>query len=215
MDRDSLAQQLAAGVRHFVQRSFDDADLSRMDLQDCVFERCTFSGTILYASKMARSNWQRCRGMAADFESADLVDTQFEGCDLNNSKWRRAKLASAGFRACKLTGAAFEEVSHLGASFEECLLVGADMRGFSFRKATLNQLDFSDADLSGCDFREAVLEGCSLREAVLKLTRFEGADLRGADLGGLKLADVRAFKGAVISHSQAAAIMGEMGLVVA
>jgi hypothetical protein len=39
--------------------------------------------------------------------------------------------------------------------------------------------------------------------------------LRGADLGGLKLNDVRAFKGAVISHAQSAAMLGELGLIVA
>ena len=95
------------------------------------------------------------------------------------------------------------------------LLVGANLRGMSFRKTQLKQLDFSDADLSGCDFREAIFVGGSLRNAHLKLTRFDGADLREADIGGLTLVDVKLFRGATISHKQAAEMLGELGLSVA
>ena len=71
----------------------------------------------------------------------------------------------------------------------------------------------SEADLGGCDFRDALFEGGSLRDAHLKNTRFDGADLRGVDLGGLKLAQVAPFfKGAIISSDQAAALVGELGV---
>ena len=95
------------------------------------------------------------------------------------------------------------------------MLIGADLRGLSFRKQRLEQLDFSGADVSGCDFRDAVFDGGSLRDAHLKLARFEGADLREVDLGGLRLVDARLFKGATISHAQAAALVSELGIHVA
>ena len=98
--------------------------------------------------------------------------------------------------------------------FEESLLVGADLRGFSFKKATLKELDFSDAYLAGCDFRESVFEGGSLRNATLKLAKFQGADLRGTDIEGLKLSDAAVFKGAVISHAQAASFLRALDFVV-
>ena len=86
----------------------------------------------------------------------------------------------------------------------------------SFRKAVLRGLDFADADLSGCDFREAVFEeGCSLRDAHIKDTRFDAADLREADLGGLKLANAKLFAGATISTRQAAELVRVLGLNVA
>ena len=100
-------------------------------------------------------------------------------------------------------------------AFENTLLVGADLRKMSFRKQRLQQLDFSDAELSGCDFRDALFEGGSLRNAHLKLARFDGADLREVDLGGMKLLDARLFKGATISYHQAADLLGELGLRVA
>lgn len=192
------------------------ADLSRLNLQDCAFVRCALAEASFYAANLARTHWQRCRGGHADFESADLVDARFESCDLNNAGWRRTKLASALFRGCKLTGARFEEVSQLGLAFEDCLLVGADLRRMSFRKAVLRGLDFADADLSGCDFRDAVFEeGCSLRAAHIKDTRFDAADLREADLGGLKLSNAKQFAGATISARQAAELVRGLGLNVA
>lgn len=100
-------------------------------------------------------------------------------------------------------------------SFHDTLLIGADLRKMSFRKMQLEQLDFSEADLLGCDFREAVFMGGSLGNAHLKLTRFDGADLRDTDIGGLKLVDAKLFQGATISLSQAAALLGELGIMVA
>jgi len=85
----------------------------------------------------------------------------------------------------------------------------------SFRKATLQGMDFSDAELSGCDFRDAVFEGGSLRNAHTRLTRFEGADLRGTDISGLNVMDAKHFKKAVISQRQAAAALAAFGLIVA
>lgn len=215
LTRADLEHHLAQGARRFERCAFeDDSDLSRLDLQGCTFERCLFGAAVLYACKLAGSSWLRCRAPGADFEAADLVDASFHGCDLNNSKWRRAKLAAATFSGCKLTGASFEEVSYLGLTFEDSLLVGADLRGLSFRKAVLKNLDLSDADLSGCDFREAVFEGGSLRNALLKLARFDQADLRGAEITGIRLNDPKMFRGAVISHGQAASFLRELDLIV-
>jgi len=106
-------------------------------------------------------------------------------------------------------------VTHLSLSFEDTLLIGADLRKMSFCKTQLQQLDFSESNLSGCDFRDAVFMGGSLRNAHLKLTRFEGADLRDADIGCLKLVDAKLFRAATISLNQAAELLGELGITVA
>ena len=213
--RDRIEQLLAQdALLVFEDCDLQGADLSRLRLHDSVFLRCALAEASFYAANLARTRWQRCRGGPADFESADLVDASFESCDLNTASWRRTKLASASYRGCKLTGSRFEEVGQLGLSFEDSLLVGADLRRMSFRKATLCGLDFSDADLSGCDFREAVLENCCLRDAHIKDTRFDQADLRDADLGGLKLSNAKQFAGATISVRQAAELVRAMGLQV-
>jgi uncharacterized protein YjbI with pentapeptide repeats len=59
-----------------------------------------------------------------------------------------------------------------------------------------------------------MFEGCSLRDANVVGARFEKADLRGADLGGLRLIDAALFRGATISPEQAGQLLGELGLKV-
>ncbi|MGF6757784.1 pentapeptide repeat-containing protein [Paraburkholderia sp. GAS42] len=215
--RESLEALLAGASTppSFVDCIFDIADLSRLDLGGCHFTRCSLVETSFFGAQLNGTRWRNCRGRQADFGASDLHDATFRSCDLNNTSWRRAKLASVSFSESKLTGATFEYASTLGLEFSECLLIGADLRGISFRKATLEQLDFSDADLDGADFRDAVFHGGSLRDALLKNARFAGADLRDADLGGLRLTDAAQFRGATISHAQAAMLMEELGLRVA
>ncbi|HEY4298909.1 MAG TPA: pentapeptide repeat-containing protein, partial [Paraburkholderia sp.] len=48
--------------------------------------------------------------------------------------------------------------------------------------------------------------------AHLKGARFDGADLREADLSGVRLVDAALFKGATISYQQAAVLVTELGL---
>ncbi|HZZ09086.1 MAG TPA: pentapeptide repeat-containing protein [Paraburkholderia sp.] len=212
VERLIAANQASNQPLHFTDCDFEGADLSRLDLRGAQFERCTIVETSLFGAALSHTRWVRCRARQADFASTDLVDAAFQSSDLNNTSWRRAKLASASFHSCKLTGANFEACTALGLSFVETLLVGAHLRGLSFRKATLQQLDFSDADLAGVDFREAVFDGGSLKNAHLKGARFDGADLREADLSGVRLVDAALFKGATISHQQAAVLITELGL---
>ena len=69
----------------------------------------------------------------------------------------------------------------------------------------LLKLDLFDADIAGCDFRDAHK----------KPARFKVAYLREERLGGLKRLDAKLFKGATISHRQAAELVAEPGLNVA
>jgi fluoroquinolone resistance protein len=212
--REDVQQLIDANQQplRFEDCDFEGADLSRLDLRSAEFHRCNIVETSFFGTALTQSRWQRCRGRQADFAAADLVDAVFQSSDLNNTSWRRAKLASATYSGCKLTGANFEDCSTLGLIFVETLLIGAYLRGLSFRKATLLELDFSDADLAGADFREATFEGGSLKNASLKGARFDGADLRLVDLSGVRLVDAGLFKGATISHQQAAVLVTELGL---
>ena len=76
-----------------------------------------------------------------------------------------------------------------------------------FRKQRLLGIDFTEANLSGCDFTDAVFEDCRIENPIVSPeTTFEGADLRGARLSGLRL-DIARATGAVISQSQAAGFL--------
>ena len=153
-----------------------------------------------------------CRGAFADFVGASMPEGVFASSDFNNAYFRGATLGSASIRGCKLTGADFTDARMMDLRFEETLLINAKLPGHSFRRQTLVRVDFSQADLRKCDFREAVFDVCSLREANVAACRFEGADLRGADLGGLRLIDAGLYRGATISREQAGQLLAELGL---
>jgi uncharacterized protein YjbI with pentapeptide repeats len=194
-DVESALRDRGPAPLRFLGWNMEEADLNGLDLHGCEFARC--------------------RGGHANFSSCNLTEARFLLCDLNNSKWRGTALSGALFQDCKLTGAQMAIANRLlPPTFERDLLINANLRGFSFRRARLDGIDFQDADLCETDFRDAVLIGCSLREANVTNARFEGADLRGADLGNIQIADASRFKGAIISKKQAGQILGALGLKV-
>ena len=215
MTRADIAALSGQGApASLVACDLEEADLSGLDLSGWVFERCSLRRTHLTGSSLEATRWTGCRGGFADFVGADLTEATIGSSDFNNTNFRGVKLSAATVRGCKMTGANFAEAQTLGAVFEETLFIDAKLPSFIFRKQTLKRLDFGQADLRKCDFREAVLEACSLRDAHLADARFEGADLRGADLGGIRLIDASAFRGAIISRGQAGQLLAELGLTV-
>jgi fluoroquinolone resistance protein len=204
----------AGALVRLVGCDLGEADCSQLELSGWTFERCLLRRTSFRGSQLDGTRWSGCKGGFAEFFAADLTDAQLHSSDFNNANFRSATMSGTVVRGCKLTGADFGEAKTLGATFAESLFVGARLEAVSFRKMTLLGLDFSDADLRKCDFRGAVLDGCSLRAANIGDAHFEGADLRGADLGELRLNDATKFRGAVISRDQAALLLAELGLTV-
>jgi fluoroquinolone resistance protein len=195
--------------------NLDETKLADLDLTGWVFERCTFGRTDLGSATLELTRWINCRGAFAVFRGANLEDAAVRSSDFNNASFRGATLSSASFEDCKLTGADFTEAKSLGVRFANTLLVSTKLPGFDFRKEKLVGVDLSSADLAKCDFRETVFENSSLREAIIDQARFQDADLRGADLGGLAiLSQAGRFKGAVVSAAQAELILSETGIKV-
>ena len=83
-----------------------------------------------------------------------------------------------------------------------------------FKERKLTGANFEEVAHLGLSFEDTLLIGADLRNAHPKLARFEGADLREADIGGLKLMDAKLFRGATISLNQAAELLGELGITV-
>ena len=215
LDRAAIAAIIkAGGPAQLVSCVLDEADLSRLDLSGWSFDKCSLKRTNLTGSNLEFTVWTASRGAFADFRAAELTEAKLQSCDFNNASFRAATLSSALICSCKMTGADYTDAKALEVTFKETLLIDAKLPSVSFRKLTLNRLDFSRADLQKADFRDAVLDNCSLREANVSDAKFQGADLRTTDLGGLKLHDARAFRGAVISREQAGLLLADLGLTV-
>lgn len=78
-----------------------------------------------------------------------------------------------------------------GAWLEDARLAGGHFSRASFRQANLKGADLRDANLDGADFTDAILTGADLRgvhlrHAVVAGVHLGTADLRGADLTGIR-----------------------------
>lgn len=197
---------------HLIDCDLEEADLAGLDLPGWTFERCNLRRADFTGSKLEGTVWRSCRAAFAQFIGADLSDATVIASDFNNCVLRRSTLTAATFERCKLTGADLSDAKALDVRFEEVLLIHAKLPGYSFRKQSLKKIDFGQADLRKCDFRDTTFEACSLRDAVMTGSRFDGADLRSADLGGLRLIDASLFRGATISREQAGQLLSELGL---
>jgi uncharacterized protein YjbI with pentapeptide repeats len=209
---DIMALVAGSGAAHLFDCDLDEADLADLDLAGWRFERCSLRRADMTKANLERTQWLSCRAPFASFFSADLTEATIRSCDFNNANLRHARLTSARLTGCKLTGADLTDARIIDLHCEEVLLASAKLAGLSFRKQHLRRLDFSQADLRKADLRDVVFEACSLRDALLAGARFDRADLRGADLGGLRLVDAGLFRGATISHEQAAQLLAELGL---
>ena len=205
-------EALGAGPHRLVDCDMSGADLSDLEMADWTFERCDLREANFSSAQFERAKSLSCRAGFSRWGRSDLAGALFQSCDANNADFRSCYVANLRFVGCKLTGANLTDGRGLGWSFEEVLLIGANVSGQSFRKAALNRVDFTQADLSKCDFRGAVLQECRLREARLDRALFDGADLRGADLGGLRVQDLGPFRGATFSADQASDLLAGFGI---
>lgn len=192
----------------------DESNLSDLYLSGWIFDTCRLKQSSFEGANLQDAEFLSCKAPFASFVGANLMDSVFKGGDYNNSNFKRSVLTSAQITGCRMTGTNFSEARSLGLKLEEVVLCLAKFTKLSFRKMTLKAIDFSDADLLDCDFRETIFDNCSLRDTYFNNCRFEGADLRGADLGDIKLFDLSRFKGAIISQSQATDLLSQIGLIV-
>lgn len=137
---------------------------------------------------------QNLRGM--DLSYADLSGVHFDGCTLQDAVLDQAVLDGAVlpktcFKGVRASGTSFVGAAMQGCNFSEAkLLGGGPLAAAGLRKVT----DFSGADLTRADFRHshcrnifftaAQLQDSCFQGATLENTRFNHANMVGADLQG-------------------------------
>ncbi len=128
------------GPVHLSDYDLDAADLSGLELNGWVFERCSMRGANFSGTCLDASSWRSCRGAFADFCGADLTDATIVASDLNNAVMRRCDFRASVFDNCSLRDAAMA-----GSRFEGADLRGADLGGLRlvdaglFRGATISR----------------------------------------------------------------------------
>lgn len=94
---------------------------------------------------------------------------------------------------------------------------GQNLRGASFVKAELDLSNFAGADLTGAslfrtdaveaDFRGALLNGADMRHGCFAMSRFERADMRGANMDGVSLEDAFFDDSTLLAGARVAGVM--------
>lgn len=176
--------------------SFEDIDLSEMDLSGVDLSYANLRGANLLKTKLV---------------GADLTCTDFKGAFLHNADLSKAILEEADFTGANLNMAILNEckgnrTSFLYASMWDCKLLNATLtKSFFFLSETCD-CDFTGANLEGAifdytDMDNAVFAGANLRNATFAFVNraywsdFRGADMTGTDLTGTHL-DTRLLEGA-------------------
>ncbi len=199
-------------LEHCDLRAADCAGLAcgNFSMRDCRAERACFDKADIQESTLEHSDLRQ-----ASFRNARLNLAKLAGCDLSSVNLEGANLFGAEVSGCKLVGVDLTKTKTEGLSLRDTALNLAVLRHTDFRKARLVGLDLSEADLAGADFTDAVFERCRLQSPVIGPdTRFDGADLRGATLAGLRV-DLCSFKGGIVTSNQARELLAErFGMIV-
>jgi uncharacterized protein YjbI with pentapeptide repeats len=135
-------------------------------------------------------------GQRAEFTQADLRGFDFSGRDLTGAWFTACDLRGANLRGCNLSFTAFTC----------CDLRAADLRSAQAARVIFHGADFRDADLRGLhgfgsDFSAADFRGAKMEGAHLKKTALNGALVNATDLKGVRLEQVFAPDGSLISSA--------------
>ncbi|MDN5509286.1 MAG: pentapeptide repeat-containing protein, partial [Pseudomonas sp.] len=82
LQRDELQDLIDrhSGPLRLIGVDLSGVDLSRMALDNWVFERCTLVQTSFLGSRLEGTQWKNCRASLAIFEAANLLEAQFHSC---------------------------------------------------------------------------------------------------------------------------------------
>jgi fluoroquinolone resistance protein len=212
----------------FTRCQFRAPTLRGADFSSSVFEECRFEPMRWANCKLTRARLQGC----TLFDIGTRKGCTFAFCDLEAAEVARSNFATGAFERCDLYGFSAVDSSFRGAqfkqssftktlsrrsaltkvTFERCNLSFADLSGLFLQKAEFLSCKLSEASFVDTDLGEATLRGCSLDRVEWERARLGKADLRGSELSGLSLVVLADHAGVMISDSEQAEILRQLGV---
>jgi uncharacterized protein YjbI with pentapeptide repeats len=171
-------QEVIAAVK--ASRSFEDADLSNLDLSECEFVQADFRGAKLDGVNFSRSDLTRailtsCSLDRSRFDAATLKEANLNGASLQESSLIQAHLTSSTLSGADLTCAVIDGANLSSVVAENAIFEGASLVAANCSNANLSGAVLSNAKCSKCIFSGALLTGATLDHA-----DFTAADFRRA-----------------------------------
>ena len=143
------------------------------NLEEAVFEGCTFIGCDFSHTKMHSSQFINCQFYDRDSE---------KGC-----LFRYADLRDASFKQCKLAMSDFSGANIFGAEFRDSDLKGANFFKASCANIITQRSFFCSLFITGCNLSYCNLQGMTIEKCDLFENKWSGANLVGASLQGSDL----------------------------
>ncbi len=151
--------------------SFQDCQMSDIDLSNYNFVECSFDGCNLSLCKIVGTSFtdlhfKSCKLLGLHFDTLDqfLFSLSFDDCQLDNCVFYQMDLRKVAFVDCRMTEVDFSESDCSKLCFEGCDLSGAvfdqtNLREADFRKAVGYRINPVNNKVKGAKFLKNGLEG--------------------------------------------------------
>lgn len=143
----------------FSKQEYSTKPLPAGEYEDCTFQGCNFSGSLI--------------------KNIKFNDCQFTDCNLSQARLSGVALRTVHFKNCQLMNLSFEYADDFGLAltFDHCLLDSASffkkkLKGVRFTNCRLKLVDFIETDLTS-----AIFDNCDLDAARFDRTILEKASL--------------------------------------
>ncbi|GAB3666930.1 pentapeptide repeat-containing protein [Zhihengliuella somnathii] len=182
--------------------AFTEDDAAGLDLEDTVYNGCTFRRVGLAGARLTRAAFNDCRLTELNAPTLEAPDSEWTNTHLSTTRIGSAELYGASLRATLLEAGKLDFVN----------LRQARLRDVEFRGLVFGDLDLGSAQLERVRFTD-----CRIGTLTLNHARLKDVDLRGAELHALS--GLAGLRGATISGLQlqdlAPALATHVGLTVA
>ena len=136
-----------------------EQELDGIELYDCTFERCSFSGSVM------------------------------KSCSFNDCVFRECDLSVVQFRDSRFSGTVFETSKMIGVNWTLAAWSTLLEKPVTFRNCVMNHSTFLGLHLKEMEVTDCIIHEVDFRETNLTEADFSGCDLAGSMFGGANLTD--------------------------
>lgn len=177
------------------EEEIEGADFCKIEIQNSIFERCTFHN--------------------CDFEKASFVDVVFQSCDLSNSRFVGAYFSRCQFISCKCLGVDMADTYINHAKFEH-----SKLRYTRFDRVKMTDVLFDHVDFTEASMAEAKLKRFESNKSMFVKNNLYNTLLVNVDFSNNEFvaptlsSTAIELKGVIINEFQAAGLVSIWGIVI-
>lgn len=157
----------------FERCTFGEMDLKRLSFVDCVFDKCEWSNARLTNAAFQRVRFQNCRLTGMELLRGVLMNVCFDGCMMDYLSVSETKLERTTFENCRLRESLWADVK-LGKS----RIQNTDLTRAQWMRTPLLGVDMSTCQIDGWNISLYDLRGVKLTSAqVISLSGLLGVEV--------------------------------------